>query len=104
MQDTKFEDKGEADEGECIEPYEEERRPSTGAVSWPYGRREYFHQPSVLVSQERTGETCQNKYCAKNAKSGINFGGECGGGGIGTCGGGGGGGRNRQGDVDNGRK
>lgn len=33
MEDTELDDKGEADEGECVKPYQEERRPRRGAVS-----------------------------------------------------------------------
>lgn len=43
MQNAELDDKGEADEGECVKSYHEERR------------------PSVLVSQEGAGKTRQDK-------------------------------------------
>lgn len=73
MQYPELDNEGEADEGECVKTNQEERRPRGGSVSQLYAPRGCT-QPSILVSQERTGKTSENENYAKNAKGRINFG------------------------------
>jgi hypothetical protein len=71
-----------------------------------------MHRPSILVSEEGTGETSQNKNRAEDGKGGINFRCQNGGRGrvrrrcrgIGTCACSSCGRRDREGDIVNGRE
>lgn len=73
MEDAELDDEGEADKGEGVKTYQEERRPRRERGCESATCAERIHQPSVLVSQEGAGKTSEDENCAKDAKGRINF-------------------------------